>query len=199
VGKPRIAIIGNGVFGTFLKEVFKKHIEIEEWAQDADIIILAVPISSYEDVASCPDVQGKHLINVCSVQDKTNKICSRYSKSVTGIHPMFGPNSPKEGRSCIVTKTCKESKIVIDLFKKLGCEIVTEFHGKKMTGAIHDLIMQKTHLPVLAFGELASLIVKEAECIPDNCLPPSFKKLKALADQMKDMGEGTKESIRSNL
>ncbi|MCK5555710.1 MAG: prephenate dehydrogenase/arogenate dehydrogenase family protein, partial [Alphaproteobacteria bacterium] len=116
----KINIIGNGVFGTFLKKCFSELIELSE---DADIVILAVPISAYKDVAK--KHAGKHLINVCSVQMKTNEICGGYSKYVTGIHPVFGPNSPKSGRTCIVTKTCEKSNEIIGLFEKKGCEIVT--------------------------------------------------------------------------
>ena len=72
-------------------------------------------------------------------------------------------------------------------------------NGKQITGKMHDEMMRKTHLPVLMFGELAALIAEQAKDVPDNCLPTSFKRLKALAEQMKDMSPGTVESIRSNL
>ena len=190
----KINIVGNGVFGTFLEKCFSGLVELSE---DADIVILAVPISAYKDVAK--KHAGKHLINVCSVQMKTNEICGEYSKYVTGIHPIFGPKSPESGRTCIVTKTCEKSNEIIGLFEKTGCEIVTHIGEAEIDGKIHDEIMRKTHLPVLAFGELAALIVEQTRDIPDNCLPTSFKRLKALAEQMKDMSPGTVESIRSNL
>ena len=118
---------------------------------------------------------------------------------MTGIHPMFGPQSPVTNRTSVVTHTCSESEAVFDLFRKIGSEIITEHNGKPITGADHDAMMRKTHLPVLMFGELAALIVEQAGDVPDNCLPTSFKRLKALAEQMKDMSAGTVESIRSNL
>ncbi|TAL35514.1 MAG: prephenate dehydrogenase/arogenate dehydrogenase family protein [Alphaproteobacteria bacterium] len=190
----KIAIIGSGVFGTFLAQELGAYAEISD---DADIVIPAVPVSAYENVAE--KYKGRHLVNVCSVQRVPNETCLRWSDRVTGIHPMFGPQSPVTNRSCIVTHTCAESKPVIDLFAKIGCEIVTHHNGKPITGADHDAMMRKTHLPVLMFGELAALIVEQAADVPDNCLPTSFKRLKALAEQMKDMSPGTVESIRSNL
>ncbi len=189
-----INIVGKGVFGTFLEECLKKHVKFSE---DAETVILAVPFSSYAEAAAA--YKGRHLVNVCSVQQKTNDMCLKSSLHVTGIHPLFGPKSPEEGRTCIVTRTCEKSGDVIRLFEKIGCEIVTHMGKTEITGKIHDEIMRKTHLPVLAFGELASLIVEQAGDIPDNCLPTSFKRLKALAEQMKDMTPGTVESIRSNL
>ena len=189
-----INIVGQGVFGRFLEECFQKY---AEFSDTADTVILAVPISSYAAVAE--KYAGRHLVNVCSVQSKTNDVCLENSKYVTGMHPMFGPKSPREGRTCIVTATCDKSSEIISLFEKIGCEIVTHMGATEINGKIHDEIMRRTHLPVLAFGELAALIVEHAADIPDNCLPTSFKKLKALAEQMKDMSPGTVESIRSNL
>lgn len=189
-----INIVGKGVFGSFLENCFRGHVEFSE---KADTVILAVPFSAYD--AAAEKHAGKHLVNVCSVQRKTNDACLQHSKYVTGIHPMFGAKSPKEGRTCIVTRTCEKSADVIRLFEKVGCEIVTQVGGKEITGSVHDEMMRRTHVPVLAFGELAALIVEQAAGIPDNCLPTSFKRLQALAEQMKDMSPGTVESIRSNL
>jgi prephenate dehydrogenase len=189
-----ITIIGDGVFGSFLKRELAPHARITD---DADIVIMAVPVSAVADVAA--KHQGKHLVNVCSVQAKPTAAALAQSGRVTAIHPMFGPNSPVSGRTCIVTHQCAESVAVIGLFAKICGEIVSEHDGRPFTGAMHDEMMRKTHLPVLMFGELAALIVEQARDVPDNCLPTSFKRLKALAEQMKDMSPGTVESIRSNL
>lgn len=190
----KITIIGDGVFGRFLREELSPHADIVE---DAETVIIAVPVSAYDAVAAVH--KGKHLVNVCSVQGAPNRDCLKYSDKVTGIHPMFGPQSPMTNRTCIVTQQCADSTAVFDLFQKIGAEIVTHKGDVEITGALHDDMMRKTHLPVLMFGELAALIVEQAADVPDNCLPTSFKRLKALAEQMKDMSPGTVESIRSNL
>lgn len=189
-----ITIIGDGVFGSFLKKELHDHATITD---DADIVIMAVPVSAVGDVAAAH--KGRHLVNVCSVQQKPTDAALRHSDRVTAIHPMFGPNSPVAGRTCIVTHQCAESAEVLALFAKICGEVVTTHNGAPFTGALHDEMMRKTHLPVLMFGELAALIVEQARDVPDNCLPTSFKRLKALAEQMKDMSPGTVESIRSNL
>ena len=191
----KITIIGDGMFGSFLKKELAAHAEIVD---DADIVMLAVPVSAVGEVAARH--AGRHLVNVCSVQRHPNADCLKHSQRVTSIHPMFGPNSPVTGRTCILTHQCAESAAIIDLFAKISSEIVThDGQGRGITPDIHDEMMRKTHLPVLMFGELAALIVEQARDVPDNCLPTSFKRLKALAEQMKDMSPGTVESIRSNL
>lgn len=190
-----ITIIGDGMFGSFLKKELAAHARITD---DADVVILAVPVSAFAAVAE--QYKGRHLVNVCSVQRRPTEDCLRHSARVTSIHPMFGPNSPVTGRTCILTHECGESAAVADLFAKISSEIVTQdTQGRRITPAMHDDMMRRTHLPVLMFGELAALIAEQARDIPDNCLPTSFKRLKALADQMKDMSPGTVESIRSNL
>jgi len=190
----KITIIGDGVFGRFLRKELAAHADI---APDAETVLIAVPVTAYAEVAAAH--AGKHLVNVCSVQEKPNKDCLKHSGRVTGIHPMFGPQSPRTNRTCIVTHTCPDSPAVFDLFEKIGAEIVTHKGEREIDGALHDDMMRKTHLPVLMFGELAALIAEQAADVPDNCLPTSFKRLKALAEQMKDMSPGTVESIRSNL
>lgn len=190
----KLTIIGRGMFGAFLADELAPHAEI---ADDADIVIMAVPVSAVGEVAA--RYQGRHLVNVCSVQQKATEAALAHSGRVTAIHPMFGPNSPQQGRTCIVTHQCAESAAIVGLFAKICGEMVTTHNGQPFTGALHDEMMRKTHLPVLMFGELAALIVEQAKDVPDNCLPTSFKRLKALAEQMKDMSAGTVESIRSNL
>jgi prephenate dehydrogenase len=190
----KINIVGRGVFGSFLARELAEYADISE---DADTVLIAVPVSAVESVAALH--AGKHLVNLCSVQAAPNSACLLHSARVTGIHPMFGPQSPRTNRTCIVTQRCDETEAVCALFEKIGAEIVTHKAGSLITGAVHDDMMRKTHLPVLMFGELAALIVEQAADVPDNCLPTSFKRLKALAEQMKDMSPGTVESIRSNL
>jgi prephenate dehydrogenase len=195
----KIMIIGDGgTFGSFLKAELSalSGVVMTTNTVEADYIILSVPSSAFDDAAR--HIRGKHLVNVCSVQDAATKTCLKYSTRVTGIHPMFGPNSPRSGRTCIVTYASEGSDEIINLFSRFCGEIVTEANGKVISGKMHDEMMRKTHLPVLMFGELAALIVEQAADVPDNCLPTSFKRLKALADQMKDMSPGTVESIRSN-
>ena len=56
----KISIIGEkGAFGSFLKELLLPHFEV---MQDADSVILAVPLSAFEEVARLN--KNRHLINI---------------------------------------------------------------------------------------------------------------------------------------
>jgi hypothetical protein len=94
----KLKIVGDGSFGSFLKELLTPHFEL---TNDADSVILAVPISAYDDVAS--KHRNKHLINVCSVQKPSTDICLKHSERVTSIHPLFGRRTPVDKRNSILT------------------------------------------------------------------------------------------------
>lgn len=197
-----ITIEGDGVFGTFLKKELSAHINIDE---ESSVVILAVPASAYYHVAM--KHHGKHLINVCSVQEDTTNICLEFSDLVTSIHPMFGPRSPTEGRSCIVTRAVTDSdskhanaevQMVLDMFSKICSTMVYEVGGVSITPRMHDEMMAKTHLKVVEISDYILQLVDSAKDIPEECLPTSFKRLKAMAEQFLDMPAGTKESILSN-
>lgn len=186
------SIVGDGVFGTFLRTALAPYCSISD---DADIVILAVPFQAYDEVAAAN--AGKHLVNVCSIQEPSNAACLRYSTRVTGIHPMFGPRSPAAGRTSIVTLTNRQSDAVLELF---GCisSLVEFAHGERITGQLHDRMMAKTHLQVVRLADKINAIVAAAADVPDECLPTSFKRLKAMAEQFLDMPPGTKSSILAN-
>lgn len=187
-----VTIEGDGVFGTFLRTVLAPFCLITD---DADIVILAVPFHAYDEVAAAH--AGKHLVNVCSVQEQTNTTCLKYSTRVTGIHPMFGPRSPAAGRTCLVTLTNSQSEDVLELFGSIST-LVEFANGERITGKLHDAIMAKTHLQVVRLADKISAIVQAAADVPDECLPTSFKRLKAMAEQFLDMPPGTKSSILAN-
>ena len=102
----KIGIIGKGSFGTFLETILEPHFEI---ADDADSVILAVPVSAYETVAA--ENRDKHLINVCSVQQPSTEHLLRFTDAITCIHPLFGSRTPVEGRNAIVTRRMDEASI----------------------------------------------------------------------------------------
>lgn len=183
-----ITIIGDGVFGSFLKKELASHCNII--TNNADIAILAIPFSEYEAYAM--RLRNRHMVNVCSVQEETNKFCLAYSKRVTGIHPMFGPRSPKEGRTCVITETCNESPVIISLFEKIGASMYYT------SAEQHDCWMGMTHKQVIRIAELVQGIVENARGVPDACLPTSFKKLKEMSEQFLDMSPGTLASIKAN-
>jgi len=197
-------IVGDGKFGTFLKEFFdettasgrKYHPELFQDIDFESLVILAVPFSAYEEVAK--ENEGKHLVNVCSVQEETNKICLKYSDRVTGIHPMFGPRSPEDSRVCILTHISEDASAA-DLFLKSGCGVIAKTPGgDRITGKWHDKLMANTHAKAISIANFIKPLVKESWDIDDVYLPASVQKLKEVLWQLGDMSPGTLESIKAN-
>lgn len=193
----KIAIIGDGVFGNFMKIELHdlNDILLIDNPSLADFILMCVPFESIESVAI--RFKDKHLINVCSVQEETNIFCTKHTKNVTGIHPMFGPRSPKEGRTSLLTMSSENSSKVIDVFSKMS-DVIDNIDGVQITGEMHDKMMAKTHKKVVEISDHILKLVDEAKDIPDNCLPTSFKRLKQMAEQFLDMPSGTRSSILAN-
>ena len=190
-----VHIVGNGLFGTFLGGLFQQY-GIEQ-DTNSDHVILAVPFDAYEEVSA--QYKGKHLINVCSVQELSNNICIQNSDRVTGIHPMFGPRSPKEGRSVLLTHVCKDSEIILDVFRACECEIIKELpDGRAIDGMLHDQMMALTHGATVILADQLKPVVENANWIPENCLPASFKQVRNVVNQLGDMSEGTASSIKAN-
>lgn len=187
-----VSIVGTGVFGTFLTKELSAFCEIDP---NSDIVLMAVPASAYAEVAS--KHAGKHLVNICSVQEDTTLACLQCSDRVTAVHPMFGPRSPLEGRTSIVTHQSLDSGGILALFSRISL-LVFEANGLPIDGASHDKMMAKTHMQVVNISGLIKQIADNAADVPENCLPTSFKRLKAMADQFLDMPDGTKSSILSN-
>lgn len=201
----KVSVIGDGSFGKFLTVEF---IKTEGWVysptKETDLFILAVPYAAYPEAAKNLIEEfgaGIHLVNVCSVQEETNKLLSNMINPyiggcVTGIHPLFGQRSSKDisDRVSIVTlRYSSKSDDAIKLFSKISM-----VRNDGMTGAMHDQYMAKTHLQVVRISEQIQEIVNNAKDVPDYMLTPSFKKMKEVANQFLDMTPGTKASILSN-
>lgn len=188
-----IKIVGeDGNFGACLREMLNmQSAEQIQFREDADNVILAVPLDAYEEVAKAH--AGKHLINVCSVQVPSTKICLKYSNRVTSIHPMFGARTPftTPKISIITHETPGHSILAYRIFMSLG--------DVKMTDPVtHDLNMAKTHLQVVLLHDKIKNIMELAEGVPDYFLTPSFRRLKEFSDQYLDMPAGTKSSVLAN-
>ena len=190
----KIEIIGDGVFGSFLKEILSPYVDIQP---GSDNVILAVPLEAYEQVAS--QNAGKHLINVCSVQRDSNVICLRHSEHVTGIHPLFGPRSGKSGRVSVLTHSCSQTELISELFQKMGVEICTALpDGRLIDGELHDRMMAATHFAGMQMAENMKEIVDAAAWVPDKFIPPSFQRIRDFMIQCQDFSPGTASSIMAN-
>lgn len=204
----KLQIIGDGAFGTFLKELLNPHFNI---CNQAESIILAVPLSAYEEVAT--KNKGKHLINVCSVQKPSTDICLKHSDRVTSIHPLFGRRTPADKRNSILTFEGTDND-TWSCGRENECEFLLRFgnvsqifryfpfghseDGKPINPDKHDLMMSKTHMAALMGAQQMKVYIDRAKDIPDHLIPHSFRLMKEFVKTLDDMPAGTVESILGN-
>jgi prephenate dehydrogenase len=199
----KVKIVGDGSFGSFLKELLVPFFELSD---DADSVILAVPISAYEDVAS--KHKGKHLINVCSVQKPSTDICLKHSDRVTSLHPLFGRRTPRDKRFTIWTHSYTADNDTwlsqVDLenqfhntFMKVS-EIRMSLNGKIFTPESHDILMARTHVAALLGAQQLKVLVDRVKDVPDELIPNSFRLMRDFVKTLEDMPQGTVESIMAN-
>ena len=204
----KIAIVGNGSFGSFLKELISPHFEI---CDTADSIILAVPLSAYEKIAALN--KGKHLINVCSVQNPSTDVLLNYTDKVTSIHPLFGRRTPAEKRNSILTysynrhsedndtwwtPTINSESEFLKIFGKVSKIIIHEPTGVEFSPATHDVLMAKTHVSAIMAAKQLKVFVDRVKDVPDEMIPNSFRLMREFVKTLDDMPPGTVESIMSN-
>lgn len=196
----KLGIIGKGSFGTFLETILEPHFEI---ANDADSVILAVPISAYETVAA--ENKDKHLINVCSVQQPSTEHILRYTDAITGIHPLFGSRTPVERRNAIVTRKIGEGskfseseREFLEGFAKVSALMYEDNKGEPFTPDSHDRLMARTHVAAVLAAKQMKVFVDRADDIPDELIPNSFRLMRDFVRTLDDMPQGTIESIMAN-
>jgi len=196
----KIRIIGDGSFGTFLKELLAPGFDIDDTATS---IILAVPISAYEVLAA--EHSRNHLINVCSVQKPSMDMVTKHTPNVTGMHPLFGKRTPGDRRNTIVTRErLVEAEFAdaegefLDGFGKVSTLMRDDHIGKRFDPDTHDQLMAKTHVAALLAAKQMKVFVERAEGIPDELLPNSFRLMRDFVRTLDDMPQGTIESIMAN-
>jgi len=161
INKQKIAIIGFGRFGELLARILKPYGDIFVVTKrnvkikgcrliaytdltEMDWVIPAVPISSLEEVLK--DIKpflrrGSLLMDVCSVKVYPCRWLKKYAPKdveILGCHPMFGPDSAKNGlkglQIVVSPLRIKEKRLkeVLVIFKKIGLDII------KATPEEHD-------------------------------------------------------------
>ena len=196
----KIQIIGEGSFGSFLHELLGPIFEIDK---SADTVILAVPISAYDSLAS--GHRDRHLINVCSVQKPSTEMVLRYTPNVTSIHPLFGQRTPIEKRNSILTHTVPavsefagSEREFLDIFSQVSTVKRTDPNGVDFTPDSHDQLMAKTHVAAVVAARQMKVFVDRASDIPDEYIPNSFRLMRDFVNTLDDMPHGTMESILAN-
>ena len=174
----KFGIIGYGSFGRLLAEILSAHGEVFvyrrseagnenknikfvsfESAANADVVILAVPLDSMEDV--CERLAGSVkpdtiVADVCSVKMKPIEIMNKYLAGkcrILAMHPLFGPKtveagSPK-GKNSVICGEHPENydKIVRFLKYKLQLNVV------EMSAKDHDREMAWIHSLTFFVGQ----------------------------------------------
>jgi len=104
--KTKIKIIGMGRFGTLLASIIKKHFPnaiLVDKIEEADIVFPCVPIRAFEEVIKeiSPKLKnGALVIDVCSVKVHPVKVMKKHLPKhvqIIASHPLFGPDSAKNG------------------------------------------------------------------------------------------------------
>lgn len=192
----KVKVIGNGVFGSFFKTLIIQHCkEVELVDKDADTYILAIPSDAFNEVTK--ELKGKHVVNVCSVQEETNKICRDNGCYLTGIHPLFGPRSPEIDRRFVITYESNNTLEYYFLNKLI--RVIPNRSLIYKTAFIHDSIMAKTHLRYVQIMEIIKPLLDPLTSLELEIAPNSYLQLMKLVDSLGDMPEGTLSSIKSNL
>ncbi|MFA6253791.1 MAG: prephenate dehydrogenase/arogenate dehydrogenase family protein [Candidatus Paceibacterota bacterium] len=133
--KPRLAIVGFGRFGQTLHRLLKDDFAITVYdpnyrqsaknladVYNCPVIFYAVPISAFESVIALHRQYFKDqlLIDVLSVKLHPEKVFKKYLKGTKArailTHPMFGPDSSKDGFAGL--------RLVMDRFSATAKEYV---------------------------------------------------------------------------
>lgn len=161
-----IGIIGFGRFGRmaqrYLKKDFKVYVYDKFYKKDMncvsleeicrkDIIIISVPVSSFEEVlAEIKELVKKDaiLIDVCAVKEYTCNLMEKYMPhcvEILGTHPLFGPDSAKKslkGRKIVLSpvRIKKDTLCSIkDYLRKRGLSLIElspEEHDRQISRSL---------------------------------------------------------------
>lgn len=131
-----MTIVGYGRFGKLFAELAKNEFDVsilesgseaaerakddgfdvisEEHLKGAHFIVLAVPISSFEEVCQSLSMHingGQVILDVCSVKSVPLEIMKRYfsDSEILGTHPMFGPDSAESGIEGLKVALCPDT------------------------------------------------------------------------------------------
>jgi len=165
--KQSLGIIGVGAFGAFMLPHLAPHFDVTVYdTQDvsalahkhgaavgdlaqvakSDIVVLAVPVQRLEAVliALAPQVKPDALvIDVASVKLKPMDLMQQHlpaSVSIVGTHPLFGPQSGKDGIAGLNLAVCEGrggrapcvAAFLRDVLKLHVIETTAEDHDRQM-------------------------------------------------------------------
>ncbi|MHC1604729.1 MAG: prephenate dehydrogenase/arogenate dehydrogenase family protein [Candidatus Methanofastidiosia archaeon] len=176
--KKSLGIIGFGRFGQLVAKNLKDHFTIfasnrTDKRKEAkrvgvaytgikecagkDIVVLCVPISSFEDVLEqiAPFLKrGALVVDVCSVKERPVRAMKKLVPEkceCIGTHPLFGPDTAKnsiKGKSIVLCPVrTKKTENIIKFLENLGLEVTM------VTPKEHDKQMAKSLALIHLFGK----------------------------------------------
>jgi prephenate dehydrogenase len=158
----KIGIIGFGQFGQFITKHIEQYADVRifdvrkgknkrlsslQEVCDSDIVVFAVPAQNFEVACESakPYIGNQTLIiDVSSVKVRPIEILKKYfpNNEILGTHPIFGPQSGKNGIEGLPIVLCNlswskghYSKVKSFLSKKLGLKVIertAKEHDKEM-------------------------------------------------------------------
>lgn len=194
-----IGIIGFGQFGQFMARHLARHFAVTvcdnndhkkeaeeigvEWGEfetvaGKDIVIFAVPLRAFEDVLqkAVPYLKSDALcLDVCSVKIKPIELMLELlpqSVEIIGTHPLFGPQSGKDGIAGLKIAFCpvrtmradKVKSFLADELKLAVLEKSPEEHDREMAHvqalthfvarALFELRVEDSELATVSYEEL---------------------------------------------
>ncbi len=180
--RKTVGIIGYGNFGRFMELHLSPHFDIRvssrtyprdtlESVLASDIIIPAIPVNALESFLK-KNAKLFHpssvVVDVSSVKVKPMKLLKKYLKKnrLIATHPLFGPESGKDGIEGLTTVICPEyssaresKKASTFLQRKLKLKVVT------MSAVEHDRRMAQvqalTHFIARALQRMGLPKIKE--------------------------------------
>ncbi|CAN5324034.1 prephenate dehydrogenase/arogenate dehydrogenase family protein [soil metagenome] len=190
MNKKTLGIVGHGRFGILVEKIVKKEfpeVEIKIFEKNSNfqkiklcnVIIIAVPISNFEEaILEIKDfIKPKTLVlDVCSVKIHPIEIMKKHllkNVEIIATHPMFGPDSAKNGLSGLKIVICKvrcktrRFNNIKRTLKNIGLQIT------EMTPKEHDELIAKSQL----FTHIVGRIGENLNIKQTNIDTESFRKL----------------------
>ena len=203
-----IGIIGFGQMGQFISSHLKDHFKITvtdifDKTKEAlklgvkfdkiknvaskDIVVIAVPILEFENtIKNIKDhiKEGALIVDVSSVKVNPVNIMKKLlprSTQIIGTHPLFGPQSGKDGIKGLKIIVCPVRIKSMGFFTsfiedKLGVDVLL------MDPKEHDSLMAKTQL----IDQLIARLLIDLDIKKEKISLPSFDKLLELKEMLKD-------------
>ena len=201
--KLEVGIVGFGNFGQFFAKKLATAFDVSVWdcrdfsdevdkmsvkwatlkqVADKEVVVLAVPLQSMEalfgQLALCLSPNAL-VMDVCSVKIEPIRLMRKYLpySDFLGTHPLFGPQSAKDGWYghrlviCPVTAPSIKSELMLQFFRDQGLRLIelsAEEHDRQMASvqALTHFIarglagceVSNSELSTTAFGHLFKVV-----------------------------------------